>query len=162
MDTFTRALQFTLSHEGGESNDSNDRGGHTKFGISQTSYPHIDITHLTIEQATEIYRKDFWHRCRCDDMPPLIARAAFDAAVNMGCTRSIKILQTAIGATPDGVIGPDTLRRIGTMGDDKSHARDMLTARARAYTSMADFPRYGVGWMARVIALAFDLHDEDV
>lgn len=160
MDTFERALKFTLSQEGGEVDDTNDRGGHTKYGISQAAYPGLDIGGLTIERATEIYRADYWHRCRCDDMPPLVARAVFDAAVNMGCARAIKFLQMAIGATADGVIGPDTLRRIGLMPDDATYLRAMLICRARAYTSMADFPRYGAGWMTRVIALAFDLQEE--
>ncbi len=37
-----------------------DAGGGTKFGISKSSYPRLDIENLTREDAVKIYYYDFW------------------------------------------------------------------------------------------------------
>ena len=60
------AINHTLELEGGYVNDPNDSGGQTKYGISKKAYPDLDIPNLTIAQAMEIYRKDYWDRCKCD------------------------------------------------------------------------------------------------
>lgn len=52
---FEHAVSFVLAHEGGYSDDPDDDGGETKFGISKRSYPHVDVDALTIEQAKVIY-----------------------------------------------------------------------------------------------------------
>jgi hypothetical protein len=36
-----------------------DTGGETKYGISKKAFPHLDIKNLTIEQAIDIYRKQY-------------------------------------------------------------------------------------------------------
>ena len=79
-----KAIDFVLSIEGGYSNDQNDPGGETRYGISKRSYPALDIAHLTVDQAKEIYKKDYWDKLSCDDLPNGIDVIAFDTAVNMG------------------------------------------------------------------------------
>lgn len=84
MNLFDKAMQFVGLMEGGYVNDSNDKGGETKYGISKKSYPNLDIKNLTKEQAEEIYYKDFWLKNNCDTMHPTFAVLVFDTAVNMG------------------------------------------------------------------------------
>ena len=55
MKDFDKALKFVLKWEGGYSNDPNDPGGETKYGISKRSYPELDISKLTLEQAKDIF-----------------------------------------------------------------------------------------------------------
>lgn len=109
MSRLALALEFVLRHEGGLANDAADRGGLTKFGISQRAYPHLDIANLTVEQAIEIYARDYWRPIQADQLPFPIALAVFDTAVNSGVKTAVGMLQELINATADGVIGPQTL-----------------------------------------------------
>ena len=38
----------------------------TKYGISKRSFPALDIKNLTVEQAGEIYYKNYYLSCRAD------------------------------------------------------------------------------------------------
>jgi len=49
---FNLAIPVILQHEGGYVNDPNDAGGATKYGISQRTYPNLDIANLTVAQAS--------------------------------------------------------------------------------------------------------------
>jgi len=94
MNDFKEALNFVLKWEGGYSNDPNDPGGETKFGISKRSYPELDISKLTLEQAKEIYYQNYWLKAGCDTLPYPINICVFDTAVNMGRRRAIEFLNT--------------------------------------------------------------------
>lgn len=103
------ALDLILRHEGGLSNDPDDRGGLTNWGISSRAYPHLDIEELTRDEARAIYRRDYLAMIRFDDLPPAVAIVVADAAVNHGIQRAAKMLQRTVGAHPDGEVGPATL-----------------------------------------------------
>jgi lysozyme family protein len=51
MNKFDKAFQEIIAIEGGLVNDKNDRGGLTKYGISQKAFPKVDIRNLTIDGA---------------------------------------------------------------------------------------------------------------
>jgi lysozyme family protein len=57
---FEYVINIILNNEGGYNNNSNDKGGATKFGISSRSYPDVDIANLTKTEAKNIYKRDFW------------------------------------------------------------------------------------------------------
>jgi lysozyme family protein len=59
---FLRAVEFVLANEGGDSCDSRDRGGRTRFGITEkTAARHrLDVRRLTLNQARMIYFLDYW------------------------------------------------------------------------------------------------------
>lgn len=113
MDTKNSILEISLEHlfglEGGYVNDPNDQGGETKYGISKKAYPKLNIKNLTIEQASAIYKQDYWDVCKCDDMDAQIAVVVFDAAVNHGARRAAMFLQHLVNSKIDGVIGKNTL-----------------------------------------------------
>ena len=56
---FDEIIEKVLEHEGKYSNDSDDLGGETNFGITKRFYPDIDIKNLTKEEAIDIYYKDY-------------------------------------------------------------------------------------------------------
>ena len=93
-ENFERALKFVLQHEGGLVEDPRDPGGVTKYGISQRAYPHLDIRKLTVEQAREIYLRDYWIRAGCDALPWPRDLLVFDTAVNLGIRRAREFLRT--------------------------------------------------------------------
>lgn len=84
MADFNNYINTILQKEGGYANDKVDRGGKTKFGISQKAYPDVDISKLTLPQAVAIYKRDYWDKIGGDKLPESVALNAFDAAVNQG------------------------------------------------------------------------------
>ncbi len=61
---FEKAFEYVIQNEGDYVLDKNDPGGETKFGISKRSYPTLNIRDLTLEDAKEIYYRDFWMKGR--------------------------------------------------------------------------------------------------
>ena len=106
---WNKAFDELMKSEGGYVNDPNDRGSETKYGISKRAYPNLDIKNLTLEQAKDIYYKDYWCVCKCDNLPDAISFMVFDFCVNAGCNRAIKTLQKCVGVNADGVIGNQTI-----------------------------------------------------
>lgn len=152
--TFDRALKFIMKWEGGEkiTRDPIDPGGVTKYGVSQRAYPHLNIEELTHEQAAEIYRKDYWLKGRCDQLPDPVNIAHMDACVNCGVVQAAKFLQRAAGVEDDGAIGVQTLAAISLL-DPKDLARNAIIEREKYYhkliASRPALKRFQNGWMNR-------------
>lgn len=150
---FNLASEYLLGHEGGYVNDPNDSGGKTKYGISKRSYPDLNISALTWSDAKAIYWRDFWHKVRGEELPAVLAFVTFDASVNSGVPMAIKWMQTALGVSADGVIGPITIQ--AARGADSSAAMRVVVARWRAMGDMKTYIHHSKGWGARLIKLAF-------
>lgn len=158
-----KAIAFVLEMEGEYTLDPNDPGGETKFGISKRAYPDLDIKHLTVEQAKEIYLMDYWKPCSCDDLPTPFAIAVFDTAVNQGTTKAKRMLQIALDVTVDGVIGEKTITAAYKASPRK--IKKYLAERLAAYVrTILDNPKlivFAVNWSFRVIALAELILEKD-
>ena len=149
---FLRSVRGVLEDEGVFSDDPNDSGGLTKYGISQAAYPNIDIRTLTKETAVIFYHRDYWMPLRCWTYFGPVAMGVFDAAVNQGQGDAPKFLQMALGVKPDGIIGPQTLqaaKRIGRAEFLKFLER-FNERRILDYFRAASFPHHGRGWMNRL------------
>ncbi|GAA5513668.1 hypothetical protein Dcar01_02412 [Deinococcus carri] len=143
MSRFNDAFEIVIGHEGGYTADPRDRGNWTdgafgqkggtlkgtKYGVSAMSYPHLDIQHLTLEQARTIYKQNYWDRAGCDNLPGDLALCVFDTAVNSGVGRALSLLTTA--KTPG----------------------DYLDARLRFLRSLPSWGTFGRGWQRRVDTL---------
>lgn len=92
----------------GTSGGSDDHGGNTKFGITKNSHPNVDIDHLTMQQAADIYYKEYWLPLHCDEMDRDLARIVFNISCGSGTKRAMMLLQSALGITADGVFGNQT------------------------------------------------------
>ncbi len=117
MDRFEKCLEFVLLHEGGTNADPDDRGGLTKYGISQRQYPDLNIQNLTRDQALIIYRSDYWAFNSCYKMNPSLDLVLFDSSVNCGNSSSAKWLQKTLikmgsNLEADGIIGDITLSSV--------------------------------------------------
>ena len=73
----------------------------------------MNIAELTLESASEIYRQDYWDKLNANSLPPALALASFDFAVNSGVFRSSSYLQEEVGTKVDGEVGPLTLAAVG-------------------------------------------------
>ena len=62
MERANKFIPKILFAEGGSkyTNDPNDSGGETKYGISKKAFPNLDIKNLTEEQAISIYKKMYF------------------------------------------------------------------------------------------------------
>jgi lysozyme family protein len=69
--------------------------------------------------------------------------------VNAGPGRSVKLLQSAIGCVPDGVIGPAT-RGLISSSNGADIIKKFSDARREYYKTLKVFPIFGKGWLARV------------
>lgn len=87
-DLFPRCVEFVLREEGGYSNDPQDKGGETNYGICKRDHPDLDIKNLTKEQAIEIYRAEYWEPSGAPAHEWPLCLAVFDAAVLQGPRRA--------------------------------------------------------------------------
>lgn len=124
MADFNEAFEKLMIMEGEYSNHGADKGGKTMYGISQRTYPDLDIKSLSKDKAKEIYRKDYWEPLRLDEVhSQLTANNVFEIAVNMGIFWGAKILQEAVNIiswqdiAEDGRVGPVTLAAANLMDE---------------------------------------------
>ena len=114
---FEKCLEMLLHHEGGYVNNVHDKGGMTNLGVTKRVYDkwigrestEQEMRDLTPDDVAPIYKKNYWNRVKGDSLPSGLDWACFDWAVNSGSGRPAKAVQRAVGATPDGAIGPQTL-----------------------------------------------------
>jgi lysozyme family protein len=149
MNSFEKAFERTIGHEGSYVWNSQDPGGETKYGISRRSYPRENISEMTIERARVIYERDFWVAAKCDEMPDKLAAEVFDAAVNSGIAQASRWLQRSLGVADDGIIGPVTLSAARACAVDATVAR-FLGWRLAFMADLSTWPSFGRGWARRV------------
>jgi lysozyme family protein len=145
-----------LEHEGGYVNDSRDSGGMTNLGVTKRVYDkwigrestEQEMRDLTPDDVAPIYKKNYWNRVKGDSLPSGLDWACFDWAVNSGSGRPAKAVQRAVGAEPDGAIGPQTLGLI--MEKDPEFIIDYVyIVRKAFYESLDDYKHFGRGWSRR-------------
>ena len=153
MKSFKEIIEKVLEHEGGYVNDPKDLGGETKYGITKRFYPDVDIKNLTIEQATEIYKKDYWDKNKVESLPQNLWHIYFDMCVNMGKRTAVKVLQRAAvnkgrDIEVDGGLGPMTIGALKGVELDRVRAFrvkyyvDLITAKPEQ-------EKFYLGWFRR-------------
>src|SRR5712691_3235774 len=157
-DNFARALRLVLVDEGGLDDDPHDHGGRTAHGIIQREYDGFrarkglarqDVWKITPAEYTEIYHDQYWQPW-CDRLPAGLDYAYFDACVNAGPGQAAKTLQKALGVRVDGHMGEVTLAKVLAADDVAALISAFCETRRAFYRALAQFPRYGRGWLARV------------
>lgn len=152
---FDEAFDLLLGHEGGYVNDKRDPGGETKWGISHRSYPALDIKNLTKDEAKAIYRRDYWDKCRIDELPAKLRYTVFDMAVNSGVSAAVKTLQRAVHVKDDGILGPVTMAAVGRFDAGALTAR-FCGARLNMMASLPTWSAFGKGWARRIAAILME------
>lgn len=150
MSNFDRAFNWIISAEGGDSDDPDDPGGYTRFGIAQAYHPEINVPALTKADAERIYRERYWDKVRCDEFPVEVAIALFDGSVNQGPGTAVRLLQRALGVEADGVVGPATIAAARRLPPAEV-LLDFLSHRALRYA--IGNAKYQRGWFRRLFSL---------
>ena len=137
-----------LGKEGGYVNHPDDKGGPTKWGITEKiARAHGyrgDMRDLTREQALDILEADYWYGPRFDQvaaLSPDIAAELCDTGVNMGPSVASRMLQRWLNVfnlrgrlypdmDADGRIGPRTISALRAFLNNRGQdgERVMLTA----------------------------------
>lgn len=157
--SFDMAMNHTLRWEGGTSDHPEDDGGLTRYGITQFTLTLWRQTHawfpesvrdLTLAEARTIYYEWYWKRARCPRLPPPLALALFDAAVNHGPGTASRLMQRAARVKADGIIGPKTVAALKKQSVGiillEFHSQRMLY-----YARHHDFAHFGHGWARRAL-----------
>lgn len=182
MSDFLAAMPTIFKHEGRFSDDANDPGGATDYGISlrflkslgdldKDGWPDGDINHdgecnvedikaLGRVDAERLYKAYFWDKAGYDRIhSQVVATKLFDLAVNVGLTGAHKIAQRAVRAATglnlpdDGIMG---LRSIAGLNMSTSVILLVaIKAEAAGYYRSIKFKgseKYINGWLNRAYA----------
>ncbi|WP_282803035.1 glycosyl hydrolase 108 family protein [Bombella apis] len=129
-------LKFTLQHEGGYSSNRADPGNWTggrvgsgqlvgtKYGLSAPLVVRDRGLCVTAQQMKLLTESDFrkmaiqyfWKPMECSLLPAGLDALVFDHGFNAGAKTSVRLLQQIVGVDQDGIVGPATLKAIGTVG----------------------------------------------
>lgn len=128
-ENFDVIMDHIFHWEGGYSNDPDDPGGETNFGISKRAHPDEDIAGMTKERAKEIYKRDYWNKLQLDTTPWPWDLVLMDTGVNMGVTAANQIFSKS------------------------RHWADFLFYRIEHYSRLPHAKKYLRGWINRIISL---------
>jgi len=78
---FNHAFEIVIGLEGAPTNDPDDPGGYTIWGLSSRYNPGVD-ENTTLDQAKDIYLFKYWVPAGCDTAPFPLDICLFDARVN--------------------------------------------------------------------------------
>ena len=190
---FDKAYSKVVNLEGAYSNDPNDTGGETVFGISRKNFPkwegwaivdNLKQIHGTgtafresLDCSTQLqnlvkdwYRTKFWTPFQLDNILDFkLAYEIFDQSVNLGRKQTTLFIQRACNAlnyqyrfgsdlTVDGLVGPNTRRRLQEIGNDTRYTECLRRAldglQVNHYinlglktSSASDYRKYMRGWL---------------
>lgn len=163
---FAECVAIVLKHEGGFVDHPDDPGGATNHGVSlryarsqgsmfdldrDGDVDRADILLVTPAKAAMVYRRWFWADVRGDELPAGLDLAVFDFAVNSGAGRAIRSLQRAVGAQPDGFIGPATMGAVRmAMPNRPAVIEAVCNDRLDFLRGLRTWPVFGRGWGRRV------------
>ena len=146
---FLTAINRVLGIEGGYVANPADPGGVTNWGISQRSYPNLDIASLTRDDAIAIYERDFWSKIDGDALPSGVGYQCLDFAVNSGVGTALRALQRAVGVADDGVFGPVSLAALKAQ-DAADTIMRFLAERLMFMSGLSNWLSFGRGWARRI------------
>lgn len=140
---YNDCLTRLLKDEGGYTNNPNDSGGPTNFGITLADYRNYinkagtaaNVKGMSIDEAKAIYKSKYWNAMGCDALPSGVDYTVFDYAVNSGLGRPQKALNRFKSIT-------DPVKLIDAINDERTtFLKSIGTGKNSVFMK---------GWMARV------------
>jgi lysozyme family protein len=152
-----KSFELMLQSEGGFVNHPRDPGGMTNLGVTKATWEswvgrevdEAEMRRLTADKVEPLYKERYFDAVRGDELPIGLDYLMFDFAVNAGAGRAIKILQSAVGVTPDGGFGPMTMAAVQAVDPNELIER-FSQAKEDFYRSLTTFATFGKGWLNRV------------
>ena len=161
LSNFSIAQKFTAAAEGGLTDDPQDRGGITNYGVSlafltdlshgsqadkhalkdlgiDTAVNRQTIIRLTKNQAEGVFKYYFWDSLKLDELPLKMGCLIYDAAVNHGRIWGVKLAQRGYNKVypneslvVDGKLGPKS--RAALSSHDEACVHDAILDARNAY-----------------------------
>jgi lysozyme family protein len=159
QNNFEKCLEKLLIHEGGFVNNPADPGGMTNLGVTARVWEEWvghpvsekEMRNLTPLMVTPLYKKKYWDACFADELVSGLDYCVFDVAVNSGVGRAIKLLQSCVGATPDGSYGSITSALVKKVSSEPNRIIELYSAKRLEFLeSLRTFSTFGKGWSRRV------------
>lgn len=173
---FVTAVRKVLKHEGFFSDDPDDPGGATKYGVSlrwlrskgdwgdfdgDGDVDRDDIWAMEESEAVDAYHRFWWVAQGYGEFQLSVGAKIFDLAINMGPKPAHRILQRAVrgaeGAAlvDDGAIGPATRAAIAKV--DPEYLSVAIRSEAAGHYRLLIarkpvFEKYRRGWLNRAYA----------
>ena len=174
MAEFINAYRKTIEHEGGYVNDPDDPGGETYKGVArkihgkwigwhiidllkqQQGFPGNLAQNAELrEEVGTFYLNMFWDKMQGDDIDHQeVAESIFDFGVNAGLATAVSLAQMVVGAKPDGIAGPETIRKINAFDPGYFLAAFTVAKIARYVSIVKKRPtsrKYFYGWVLRAL-----------
>ncbi|HJO64202.1 MAG TPA: glycosyl hydrolase 108 family protein [Sphingomonas sanguinis] len=139
MKTIDQLIDEVIAREGGYSDHPADRGGPTRFGVTEqvaraNGYGG-DMKVFPRDRAVAIYRATYWTRPAFDQVASvssLVAAELFDTGVNMGVTVAVGFLQRALNVLNRGAVDYPDLKVDGQIGPVTIYALRQFVAKRGA------------------------------
>jgi lysozyme family protein len=156
--SWDRAFDMVIAHEGGYVDHPNDPGGATNLGCTQAVWEQFvghkvtkdDIKALTREDVKPLYKKRYWDAIYGDALPAGLDYCLFDCAINSGVGRAAKFIQQIVGVPADGAIGNNTIAAISQIAPI-TLINEFSDKRQSFLESLPTFGTFGKGWTKRVL-----------
>ena len=142
-DNFSKALKFVLKWEGYLSENPDDPGGLTIFGISKRHWPKEveEMSKLELDKALmvaqRIYKTAYWDALDCDNLPYPEDIVIFDSGVNCGVSRAKRWCKDSVSWV------------------------DIIMDRLNHYNSLKS-STFMAGWVNRLLALYKEVKDGNI
>ena len=148
MSLFDGYIDEIIKVEGGYSDDQNDSGGKTRYGITEAvarQYGYQgEMKNLPVSLAKQIYREKYWNPLQLDQIErisPAIVHEMLDTGINQGVGRAGEYLQLALNALNrqgkdypdvkiDGDIGPATIAALRGLVSKRAGQGEVVLLRA--------------------------------
>ena len=164
MNPIDTILDEIIRREGGYVNHPADRGGPTNFGITaqtlgswrQLGRPATaaEVQALTETEARAIYRQQYITGPGFETITDAaLLHLLVDAGVHSGPKRAVQWLQSALGVTADGVIGPKTRAALAAADQGVLYGKVLgqrLRHLGRLITNDPKQSAFAAGWMNRM------------
>lgn len=143
---FEELMKWECGKGNGYVSDKLDKGGETCYGLcrkfhsglmiwdSLDTLPNVkekkayEPKEEEMREVIKTYKKNYWDMMWCDKITDdRIAHYVFDMAVNVGCIKAAKIVQTILGISIDGKVGAQTINAI-----NRTHSKSLLNALIKA------------------------------
>lgn len=138
--------------EGGSKlhNVSGDSGGWTRYGISYNNNKNYfnsldDFKNITEEEAQLIAFSKYYVTAGVQYASQDSKDVLFDISFNMGVLRAIKMAQSCLNITQDGLIGPITKNKFALLTE-----KCLTDKRVSFYYSLVNLKKFLLGWLNRV------------
>lgn len=156
-----KALDYIFEDEGGYAERAGEPGGAVNMGVSFETFAtwrdlhdkprptFADLRAIPRSEASDIYRAQYADPIRFAELQAGVGYVMLDAAVTLGVTGAIKMLQRVLGVDADGHFGIQTMGAIRLKPDQQALITALCDDWLHTKKGSLGWRHYGGGWTNR-------------